>query len=99
MIDLETYAERTGIPVSVIKSKTRKTETVVARQVYWFYLKSQGFGYSQIARIFEMNHSTVVHGIKKIEGFISVNEPYVGRYLDIIKVNNYKLKSYDIEKV
>ena len=85
MIDLETYASKTGISVSEIESKSRKKETVTARHVYWFYLKSKGFGYNEIARMFNRNHATVFHGINKIRDFIELKDCYVERYLRAIE--------------
>jgi len=85
MIDLEIFAERIKIPVLEIKRKTRLKEIVTARQIYWFYLHSQGYGFSEIGRMFKMNHSTVLLSIRKIENLITVNDRYLKIYLDAIE--------------
>ena len=85
MIDIKTYARKLGIPVSAIYSKSRKTEVVTARQVYWRLMLNNGFSYSEIGRFFNKNHATIIHGISKINDFISVNDSYLKRYLDAIE--------------
>jgi chromosomal replication initiation ATPase DnaA len=66
-------------------SRSRKTEFVTARQVYWFYLRSKGCGLSEIGRMFGWTHSTVYHGIQKIKDLISVNDPYIQPFLKAIE--------------
>lgn len=89
MIDLETYANKINIPIDELKSKSRKREIVTARSVYWYYLWKRRFTYEEIARIFNMNYSTVIYGVKKINDFIELKDSYIERYLNVIE---YKLK-------
>jgi len=85
MIDLETYSNRINISVSEIKIKSRKRELVTARQVYWFYLHSFGYGFSEISRMFGWDYSTIIYSIQKIENLIIANDRYLKRYLEAIE--------------
>jgi len=85
MIDLETYAKSINIPIDKLKSKSRKREIVTARWAYWYYLQERRFTYEEIARIFNMNYSTVIYGVKKIRDFIELKDFYVERFLEAIK--------------
>ncbi|MCL1936859.1 MAG: hypothetical protein FWF52_00480 [Candidatus Azobacteroides sp.] len=87
MIDLQTYANRIGITISSLKSKDRKMEITTARQVYWYYLHSNKKGFSEIGRLFGVNHATVISGIKRIEGLIEVKDRYIYKYLEAIEYN------------
>ena len=84
MIELDAYARKVGVSVSDMLSKSRKPEFVAARQVYWFYLRSCGLGFSEIGRRFGWNHATVLHGVKKVRDFIWTKDEYLERYLDAV---------------
>jgi len=86
MINLQTYSERINIPLSDIQSKSRKWEIVTARQVYSYFLRNNGYNLNEICRIFGLNHSTVLHGIKKTEDLIKINDKYLKIYLDAIEL-------------
>jgi chromosomal replication initiation ATPase DnaA len=85
MTDLQTYAERTGIPVSEMLSRSRKQNHVAARQTYWYHLHSKGFGISEIGRIFGFDRVTVYHGVQKIKDLISVGDKYIKPLLKAIE--------------
>jgi len=89
MIDLEEYAKRINIPISEINRKTRLQKLVTARFVYWFYLNSQGYGFNEIGRMFQRDHSMIIYGVRKIENLIAINDRYLTKYLKAI---DYKTK-------
>ena len=92
MIDLETYAHRIGIPVSDLISKSRETELVTARQVYWHLMMKNGYTHREAGKLFNRDHATVVHGINKINDLMSIGYSYLKRYLDAIDDKNEVMK-------
>jgi chromosomal replication initiation ATPase DnaA len=85
MILLEEYAKRTGIAVEDILGRSRRAEVVAARQVWWWYLRSYGRGYSEIGRQFDRDHATVLQGVKHVVELIEVGDPYLQRYINAIE--------------
>jgi chromosomal replication initiation ATPase DnaA len=84
MIDIELYSKKAGLSVRDLKSKTRITEIVIPRQVYWYYLKKNKYSYSEIGRMFQKGHATVIHGIKRVNDLIYAKDSYAERYLKIL---------------
>ena len=68
--ELKEYAERLGLTVEDMMGKSRKAEVVMARQVWWWYIRDRGCGYSEIGRLSGRDHSTVIHGVKRISDLI-----------------------------
>ena len=72
--------EATGIDEADIRSKRRRREFVTARQVYCYIArKKTGISYCQIGEMLsdhehKYNHATVMHSIKQVEGFLSIND-------------------------
>ena len=84
MIELDEYARKVGVSVADMLSRSRKPELVAARQVYWFYLRSKGLGFSEIGRRFGWDHATVLHGVKKVRDIIWTKDGYLERYLEAV---------------
>lgn len=51
----------------------RKRETVYARRMVMAYLREKGFVFTNIGRIFDVDHSTVIHNIKEHESIMSLS--------------------------
>lgn len=59
-------------------STTRKAEAATARHVYWWLCwKWLGKNYSQIAKDFDRDHTSILHGKKKIDKLISVKDIFM----------------------
>ena len=59
------FARARKIPAGNIFLKSRKKESVWPRHDFWAHLKDDhGYSYSEIARLFDMDHTTVMHGVK-----------------------------------
>lgn len=74
---LSEVAQVTRIPIDVLKSKTRLTEVVVARQFY--FKRAKLFTNASLTRIGEMvkrDHATVLHGINLVNKCPSVRQQY-----------------------
>ena len=87
MIELDEYARKVGVSVEDMLSRSRKTEFVIARQVYWFYLRSNNIGFREIERRFGWDHATVLHGVKKVRDYIWTKDEYLEKYLKAIGYN------------
>ena len=84
MLTLDEYSVKVGISVEELNSRRRFAEIVTARQVWWFYLRDNGYGLSEIGRMYSMDHATVWHGVKRIRDLIWVEDGYLDRYLGAI---------------
>jgi chromosomal replication initiation ATPase DnaA len=85
MIELDEYAKRIGISVYAIRSRSRRVEIVAARQVWWWYLRGNGYGLSEIGRMHSVDHSTVWHGVNRVSDLIRLKDGYLERYLKAIE--------------
>lgn len=63
---LKKVAEKTGFSVEQIKGKSRQRELVKARRIYVLNaVKTQDYGYVEIAALINCDHSTINHHIRK----------------------------------
>ena len=74
IIDLTDYAANLGLTVEELTGKYRKQLLCAARQAYWLHLHSQGYGYSEIGRMFNRNHVTVMHGIRRVKCLVETGD-------------------------
>lgn len=65
-IAIEVSAE-TGIPVADIYGRSRRAPIVRARRMVWQRARSQGLSLPQIGRTTGHDHTTVLHGLRRIE--------------------------------
>ena len=56
-----------GISQHDLFQKKRYINLVTARRVVWWLLRFAGWSFPRIARRFEMNHSSIIVGVKIIE--------------------------------
>ena len=72
--------------------KRNREQHIVHRRIFLFnLLRENGYTYAKIARLFNMNHATVLHGIKRYKDLLSLNdvrlqvdtERYVQKFQDI----------------
>ena len=87
--------------------KRNREQHIVHRRIFLFnLLRENGYTYAYIARLFNMNHATVLHGIKRYKDLLSLNdvrlqvdtERYVQKFKDIeAAVIKYNLEK-DVRK-
>lgn len=87
--------------------KRNREQHIVHRRIFLFNLiRENGYTYAYIARLFNMNHATVLHGIKRYKELLSLNdvrlqvdtERYVQKFKDIeAAVIKYNLEK-DVRK-
>lgn len=61
-------ASHTGISVAEIMGLSRAHRVVAARWSIWADMRAAGVSLSEIAAVWGMDHSTVKHGLRKLEG-------------------------------
>jgi len=68
----------TGIAYSELKSKNRERNTVIARQyaMYQLYdiLHPLGYTLTEIAKMFNRDHTTVIYSIRQVEDALSAGD-------------------------
>lgn len=81
-----------GLPLGAIKDKRKTTEYVVVRHCLWhilFNLNKISFNFSHLGRHTFKSHSTVKHGVEKVDDMFKTNDAlYVnthGRIMNIVE--------------
>ena len=64
---VQQVSEFTCISVKDIMGKSRKAPIAQARFLVWFVARQQGMTLQQIARAFDRDHTTILHGIQREE--------------------------------
>ena len=83
-----TICEFYHITLDEIKSKSRKREHVLARQVAMVYLKEKtDYSLKRIGSLFEnRDHSTVIHALKSIQDLLDTDKKFVEQHSKIIEL-------------
>ena len=66
------------VPLEKIKVKSRKAELIRAKQFTTYFLRREvnKTSLSEIGKIFDLDHATILHSINKIKGVIEVDKEY-----------------------
>lgn len=81
ILTLEQYSEHIGVPEEDIKGLSRKYEYRIPRQLYWLYLNTKaGLSKRGIARIFNMDHTSIMNGIKTVSDLIETEDKILSDY-------------------
>jgi chromosomal replication initiation ATPase DnaA len=87
MITIEYYSSRTGIPADTLSGKSRKFHTALAREIYWLYLRKNGFTYKKIAQMFDRKrHTTALSGIKRAKNMLLTKEKPALFYIEALNM-------------
>lgn len=85
ILTIEEYSEQIGVPKEEIKGTSRKYEHRLPRQLYWLYLNTiAGISKRGIARKFNMDHCTIIRGLKTISDLIETEDKILSDYEDFI---------------
>jgi chromosomal replication initiator protein len=80
-------AEFVGCAYEDLIGKWRMREVVVARHILFHYFRYEmGMKLNQIGVLFERDHSTVIHGIRKVQEFIDNPKYYKQENILIEKI-------------
>jgi chromosomal replication initiator protein len=66
------------VPLEKIKVKNRQAQIIRAKQFTAYFLKREIYKITleEIGKVFNRNHSTMTHSIRKIKGLIEVDKEY-----------------------
>ncbi|WP_018629229.1 helix-turn-helix domain-containing protein [Niabella aurantiaca] len=81
-------ADAAGVPFDDVNSTTRRGDAPLARQVSHYYLyKYYGLNKSELSRMFNVDHTTVIHGIRRVSELVQTGDAkameILGRFSDI----------------
>ena len=87
----DAVAEAFGVSVSALVSDRRSMDLAKPRfAAYAIYRDHTKFSLPRIARIFNRDHTTVMHGLKRVEELLAEDDVFKRRYqhsLDLIEIN------------
>lgn len=92
--DVEYFIHKHGL-----KNKSRKSRLVHRRMFFYFHLREAGATYQFIADMFQKNHATIIHGIRRYKQLRATNDLLLK--LDVaVYEGKVKLKkrTYDLKK-
>jgi hypothetical protein len=70
-----------------LKPADRSGDKPLQRQAVWYVMREQGVTFREIAEQSHRTHGTVVVGVKRFKGYLSVNdEEAVQMYQNVVKV-------------
>ena len=83
-------ADYFGIPVELVKSKSRKREVVESRQLIVYFISLKNISWERIGKPFKFDHSSAYYARNTIENMISIYPSYylkvqqIGQQLQLI---------------
>ena len=80
---LERIEEVTGMPLSKLSQKSN-SEMVDLRCIIYFALKNY-YGYSEIGRMFNKHHATIIHSVKRFENLYLYEREFRNKANKILK--------------
>ena len=89
MNELQIVSNVTGISLDEIIGKKRSAKIAGARQLSMYMLHLKGLSFHKCANILNCDHSTVFHGVKRINELISVHDKQTCKYIKLIKNELY----------
>lgn len=90
---IDAVSKAFGVPRIAIGSRERTAKVAMARQAcFWVCCKAMGMGYSEMGRLFQRDHGTVMHGCRTIQAGMDTNERFKARMEAVLKAvkSNYE---------
>ena len=83
-----------------LDKKCRKITTVNKRMYLFNELRNRGLTFYQIAEMFKMNHSTIIHGIKRYNQFTAALDVSLKLDTEVYRqlIENAPQQKYSLEK-
>ena len=78
------FAKAVCVPELDILGRGRGKITDI-REVYWLLLYENRFNYSEIGRLCERTHATILSGIKRIKGLLELGDKETTRVYELTK--------------
>lgn len=84
------FSKIVGVPVDDILGRSRKRHIVDARHLYWKLLREKsGLSFPRIAMLNERTSCTVLHGVDKTNGLLSIGDKVTCRMWNMVKGIEY----------
>lgn len=83
---LRVVAEHYEIPVAQILGQGRRTVASEARWFCFWLLRREGMSYGEIGRLMDMDHSSVIYGVRKLDRLRGADVHLNGRLLSLHRV-------------
>lgn len=86
-----------------IRAKSRERELVIARQCFFYVLRTQyRLSYTKIGDIFDKNHASVIHGERLVRDMLEIGdrdtENKLKSIIDLFRLYSIDITSYISEK-
>lgn len=78
-------SEKSGMPIDIIKSKSRKRNIVEVRQLCMYFIYKAGYTLKQTGLFFKKDHATVIHACKTINNLFETNKVFIEKYKNLFK--------------
>lgn len=73
---IEIVSEESGVPKGDLLGNSRTKFIARARQYAMWKCRDQGYSLQQIGHVFKRDHTTVIHGVRRIEEILNASVPF-----------------------
>jgi chromosomal replication initiation ATPase DnaA len=74
-IVIEAVEQVTGYTYDELLTKNRKRDRVLARSLLYYFLRiNSNITFNEIASLFNMDHSSIIHGVTTLHNLLHVND-------------------------
>ena len=91
---IEKLSEILGID---LLQKSKREEVVWARFACFYLLRKNGFTSLEIGKMLGKHHATVLHGAKRFEEMLGINDPIAVRFWSILE--NFKVNRVETVRI
>jgi hypothetical protein len=88
---IEEYCKLTGISAEDILGRCRRVDIAIARAMYWRLLYNAGYTYSEIGRMNDRTHATVLQAVAMANGCLYMRDK---RFIDIYQKTKHLTNKY-----
>ena len=76
-----------GLPEDAIRGQNRTRGLVLCRHAYYFLAREKmGLKLVEIGEVFGSDHTTVIHGIRKVKDMISIQDEITCQFIDQVNL-------------
>jgi chromosomal replication initiation ATPase DnaA len=68
---ISAVAKRTGVPENEMRGRSRCAPITKARHIAFYIARKEGHSWKSIGDVFNVDHTSVIHGFNRINGGIS----------------------------
>jgi chromosomal replication initiation ATPase DnaA len=79
------FSRKVAIPELELLDKIKRKQINDARELYWYILLSNGFCITEIARLNDRGHATIISGIRRIKGLLEAKDKEITRMYNLTK--------------